>query len=663
MAPVNTADVQKKMLDLENNPKEQVRRLEADLKTILAHKPFCLETEDQALSLFLLGRGYLITGRYEQSLSYLNQALEFFERAQDKLMRFHCLTNLGLVYRESKDFDMALHFFQKTHNLSYEFEDFEYVIASLVNLASAFNVENDQEKAFEYLEKALEFKDKIENSKILGDLYNNYAYTLLEAGQKKEALDYFLSAYTIYRRHYGNQMHTNLIVVIANIGETHLLMGDYEGAKRYLEMALEYGETKSFKPIVMDCHYNLSKLWESQSDFEKALKHYKAYTLVKEAFSNEKNQERIEEIKANSLEAYKRSEEALNTLRNVELKNKTNELEKTLKNLAMISQIGQELTSSMDMDEIYEILRRSIYRLMTVHVFGLALYDESRGKIIYRYFEEQGRPLPLVEINENDESSLASYALLHDTDIFMKNFEAERDFYYSKPTHLTLGNNKKNLSKCIVYCRLISEGKTIGLITMQSYKPYEYTESDYEVIKALASYVSIAISNAQKKNIISEKAKELEFLSYHDPLTELYNRRYYTKVIGDCRCESTLPLGILIGDMNNLKLINDHYGHIVGDLYLTEIAKIMKQCADGELSFRLGGDEFAILVKQATEDQMETLAKTILEACASVKIGEVPLSVSLGYDLKYEMTQNMEIVYSKAESKMYQAKQAFHRAI
>ena len=656
MAPISAGRIQEKMFDVENDPIGQVRDLAEhfDLNAVI-------ETEDQALAFFLMGRGYLITGQYDPAVACLDHALTFFEADEDPLMCFHCITNLGLVYRESGDHETALRLFKKTHDMSYEFENFEYTISSLVNLASAFNMASDLDKALGYLEKALEFKDEIENLKILGDLYNNYAYILIGAGRHREALDYLLSAYSVYRRHYGKQMHTNVIVVIANIGEVYLLMKDYAGARRYLEMALGYAEEKEFKPIIMECHMNLSRLWETQSDFQKSLEHYKAYTAVKEIFSNEKNQAFIEEIKARSLAASKRNEEALDTLRNVELKNKTNELEKTLKNLAMISRIGQELTSSMDMDEIYEILRRSIYALMAVDVFGLALYDNSREKIVYRYFEEQGRPLQLVEIEASDEGSLAAYGLRHDTDVFVKSFDEEREFYYARPTHMTLGNNRNKSSKCIVYCRLITEGKAIGFITMQSYRPYEYTEADFEVIKALASYVAIAISNAQKKNIISEKAKQLEFLSYNDPLTELYNRRYYTKVISECIYASEMPLGIIIGDMNHLKVINDQYGHIVGDIYLVEIAKILRQCAGKGLVFRLGGDEFAVLIKNAEEEQMQQMIYDISEMCKTVKIGKVPLSISLGYELKYRVHQDMDLVYSEAESKMYRAKNAFHR--
>ena len=69
---------------------------------------------------------------------------------------------------------------------------------------------------------------------------------------------------------------------------------------------------------------------------------------------------------------------------------------------------------------------------------------------------------------------------------------------------------------------------------------------------------------------------KIEYLSYHDSLTGLYNRRFSRR---NCRLdtESNLPISIIMGDMNGLKLTNDIFGHVFGDALLVKMAEVLKR--------------------------------------------------------------------------------------
>jgi diguanylate cyclase (GGDEF)-like protein len=642
--------------ELDNNPKMFISNLNyaVDLDAPI-------ESLEQAQDLLLLGRGHLITGKHDVAAQMLHKALPYINRHGNTMSKFHCYSNLGIVYREEKRYDLALKALNKSCNISYDLEDFSFVILGLVNLASVHTSLGNFQKSMDLLQNALGYKDRIKNSKILGDLYNNYAFVMLCEKKYDDALVYFLESYNVYKRLYGDAIQTNLVIVLSNIGETYVCLGDYDNAELYINKALEYAQINQIKYIEQDCHQNLAKMYEAQGDYKAALYHQKTFTQIAEEVANKQIKEEIEGLKQRLEDESKKSEAEINLLRNVELKNKTTELEKTLKNLAHISQIGRQLTSSMDMNQIYEILRSSIYALMRVDVFGLALYDQSQGEIDYNYFEESGKALPLMKIDVNDRTSLASYCILHEEDLFIKSFYDEYQKYLPNMTYVPIGDNKENSTTCIIYCRLMSEEHCIGLITMQSYLPNEYSDADFEVIKALASYVAIAISNAKKKNIIIEKAQELEYLSYNDPLTGLYNRRYF----GDLtewynRDAFMLPIGLIIGDMNYLKEINDTHGHQMGDQYLVEIAHIMKRHADGNPVFRLGGDEFAILIKNTSKTYIADILQKIQDDCKSAKVGLSPLSISLGYEIKESMHQTVDELFALAESRMYHEKNKYH---
>jgi diguanylate cyclase (GGDEF) domain len=642
---------------LENNPKDTIKQLieEIDFNSEI-------ETLYHAQNFFLLGRGYLITSRSDIAIRFLNKALDFFVKNKDPMSLFQCYSNLGIVYREEKQYDLALKALNKSYNVAFDLDDFSYTILSLVNIASVYSSLDNIHKATELLDKALEYKDKLKNNKILGDLYNNYAYTLLGACDYKRALEFLQKAYSVYEGIYGDVVRTNMLIVIRNIGEAYVMLGEYENAFHYISKALHFASEQQIKYIEIDCHHNLSMIYEAQGDYKKALEHHKLYTQIKDEINEKQNHETIEALKESLEQESKKSEEEINLLKNVELKNKTNELEKTLKNLSMIGQIGQRLTSSMDIDQIYEILRSSIYKLMKADMFGLALYDKEDGMIIYKYFEEGGRSLPLKEVDVNDHVSLAAYCIQNGVDVHVKSFDEEFSNYYPNSYYAAIGNNKEKKTQCIIYSRLISEENCIGLITVQSYEPEAYTDADFEVIKALASYVAIAISNAQKKNIISEKARELEYLSFNDPLTELYNRRLFNIMTESyCLDEKVLPIGLVIGDMNYLKDINDHYGHLTGDQHLIEIAKTLKKYADNNPVFRLGGDEFAIMVKNTDEDYMQSLVDKIKAECKEKFIIDNALSISLGFEIKRDKKESIEELFALAESKMYAEKKAYQR--
>lgn len=642
---------------LENNPKDTIKQLQEEIN-------FNSEINSlyQAQNFLLLGRGYLITSRTDISIIFLNKALDYFVKNKDAMSLFQCYSNLGIVYREEKQYDLALKALNKSYNIAFDLEDFSYTILALVNIASVYSSLDNIHKAIELLDKALEYKDKLKNNKILGDLYNNYAFVLLGINDYKRALEFLQKAYSVYEGIYGDVIRTNMLIVISNIGEAYTMLGDYDNAYIYICKALKFASEQQIKFIEIDCHNNLSKVYEARGDYKKALDHHKLYSQLNEEVHQKQNLEKIEALKDELEQESKKSQEEINLLKNVELKNKTNELEKTLKNLSMIGQIGQKLTSSMDIDQIYEILRSSIYKLMKVDMFGLALYDLEEGMIIYKYFEEGGLSLPLKEVDVNDHVSLAAYCIQNSEDVHIKSFDTEFSRYYPNSYYAAIGNNKEKKTQCIIYSRLISEDNCIGLITVQNYESEAYSDADFEVIKALATYVAIAISNAQKKNIISEKAKELEYLSFNDPLTELYNRRLFNIMTeAFCMDVHSLPIGLVIGDMNYLKEINDHFGHLTGDQHLVEISRILKENSGNNPVFRLGGDEFAILVKNTTEEYMKALIKNIKNECERSIIAENPLSISLGYEIKFDMNRSIEDLFALAELKMYNEKKAFQR--
>src|SRR6056297_940952 len=94
-----------------------------------------------------------------------------------------------------------------------------------------------------------------------------------------------------------------------------------------------------------------------------------------------------------------------------------------------------------------------------------------------------------------------------------------------------------------------------------------------------------------------EKIDRIEYLSLHDHLTGLYNRRYMEDSIDRLDTLRNLPFTIMVLDVNGLKLTNDAFGHAMGDKLLVSVANMMKNiCRKDDILGRMGGDEFMILL-------------------------------------------------------------------
>jgi len=160
------------------------------------------------------------------------------------------------------------------------------------------------------------------------------------------------------------------------------------------------------------------------------------------------------------------------------------------------------------------------------------------------------------------------------------------------------------------------------------------------------------------EDITEKKTKEeILFLSFHDQLTGLYNRRFYEEERKRLDTERNLPLTLIMGDVNGLKLINDTFGHGVGDELLIKAAEIIRKgCRSDDIISRIGGDEFVILLPQTNEIEAEQIINRINNLSSYEKVGAVDISVSFGFETKSKMEYKIEDVYKKAEDNMYNHK-------
>lgn len=163
---------------------------------------------------------------------------------------------------------------------------------------------------------------------------------------------------------------------------------------------------------------------------------------------------------------------------------------------------------------------------------------------------------------------------------------------------------------------------------------------------------------------LKKKQEQLIFLSEHDPLTGLYNRRAFDKSLENAIVKANrtgCKLAILFIDLDDFKLVNDTYGHDAGDVILVTISdRLSNAIRQSDFVGRLGGDEFVICLDLLNDfDILPKKVQQIMEViCAPIRFNdrELAISASIGVSHFPEDTKNKEALLSIADEAMYRSK-------
>ncbi|MCG2728742.1 MAG: diguanylate cyclase, partial [Acetobacterium sp.] len=156
---------------------------------------------------------------------------------------------------------------------------------------------------------------------------------------------------------------------------------------------------------------------------------------------------------------------------------------------------------------------------------------------------------------------------------------------------------------------------------------------------------------------IRKTEEEIKYLSYHDYLTGLFNRRFYEEVLAKLDKEENFPLTLVMADVNGLKMINDSFGHAVGDELLRKASNVIKNgCREKDVIARLGGDEFVIILARTDAETAALIIKRLEMLATRQKIRGLKLSIAFGSRTKIRKEENIQKVLKNAEDDMYRHK-------
>ncbi|HNS35275.1 MAG TPA: diguanylate cyclase, partial [Mesotoga sp.] len=300
------------------------------------------------------------------------------------------------------------------------------------------------------------------------------------------------------------------------------------------------------------------------------------------------------------------------------------ELERTKEKVSKLHDIALKMEKSNEEDTIFHSIIDASANILGMEMFGLyLLYNQE-----------------IVTLETKGEvASMQGY--LFRSGILRDSIENGNTTFISN----------SSLCKVITDCEqsiLAVPMKSIGVLV--SYHDSLMKQEEVKLVEILMAHAVEAIYRIRSD-------KEIHYVTFHDPLTSLYNRSFFEEEVERLNVERQMPISIVMGDVNGLKIVNDAFGHLEGDRLLKTVADCLKSSMrSDDIIARWGGDEFIMLLPQTDTQSAESLVGRIRKALNRITGFSLPISVSFGIGTKFDADQDFREALISAEERMYRDK-------
>lgn len=266
--------------------------------------------------------------------------------------------------------------------------------------------------------------------------------------------------------------------------------------------------------------------------------------------------------------------------------------------------ISKAANSPISLDQLYPIIHKELGNIIDTTNFYIALVDKKEDKIYFPYHQdEKDENFPIFNFSETN--SLTVYVIKTDEPLLI-DYKKLQKMIAQRELNVAGSFTDKSIWLGVP---LKVEDRVIGAMVVQNYtNPKLYSEKDIKIMEFVSEQVATAIERKRME-------EELKKLAHYDTLTGAYNRGYGLELLQrqlKLSKRDKSPLLLAYSDLDNLKDINDEFGHDEGDRAMVQVAKLFKSILrEVDIITRMGGDEFLLIFLDSSLNEIPIIRKRL----------------------------------------------------
>ncbi|MBL4862981.1 MAG: tetratricopeptide repeat protein [Crocinitomicaceae bacterium] len=508
----------------------------------LAQKALVLSKEigDQfrkARGLFILGSSQIWISEYENATINLMEAKHIFEELESILYQAKSEYSLGSCYYYLSDYEESLDCFFHSLKLYTNSDDLEGQADAYNGIGSVYYVTQNYEESIKTLEKSLDILTRVDADKIkakvfngLGDVHyliknydlsEHYYHECIELGLKSNLKQSMIFSYeglaSIYiERDQLKDAHESIDSAITladdiefkiGLANSLFLKGKIclrenlvELGMKNLQRAIKLAEEIEAFNIQCNYHQLLSEYYENKQEFERSIHHYKIFHETNFKWEKKKNSLQLRSLQMKiHLEQVGRQNE-IYKLKNKELKNRASHLIESNKRIKTLAQIGQEINSKLDIDELYQVIYDQINTLMDAPILYIGIHDREKQVVDFPFYMKENLRLSNISVPMNHTGKFTVWCIKNQKELVINDFQKESTDYIT----LSKEQKQEKLPHSVMIIPLTIKNKIIGVMGVHSFESSSYPNDKVNIMKAMAGYVAIALENAQNYKRIND---------------------------------------------------------------------------------------------------------------------------------------------------------------
>ncbi len=436
---------------------------------------------------------FYFLGDYEKQLIYAKESLAAAEKINYASGKANALNGIGLAYSTTNENEKAIEYLLKGKEIAEKNDDKAILLKILDSIGqSHFNL-GSYDEALKYRMSCAKITNELGEKSIEAYALNGIGEIYVQKNDSENALNYFNKSLNL-RKELGfksGEAETNF-----HLGELYLILDNIELAIKYLNQAISISTEINSFDIIAKCHLLLSEHYEKVEDFKNYVIHFKAYHTARDIYNKETESKKLKTFELKGRLEQMQEEKAL-------LEQKNDQLNTYFQDVQTLSEIGNEITTSLSVSEINLKVYENVNKLMKAEGFGIGIWNENENTITFPGYIENGKKIKESGYSLDDDNRLACVCFKQQKNILINDYDTEYNAFFPKMTTPVAGGNTQS----IIYCPLIIKDRKIGVITVQSFDKNVYSEYHLNMIRNLAIYTSIALDNAKVYESMEEQVK------------------------------------------------------------------------------------------------------------------------------------------------------------